>query len=101
RPRAALRSELVASHDLGTDARTPLAGECIVHAGAPSWLALHLVEAARGEEPFMEPATGVSEGCFKTLALAGAETVKRNREVVDPNAWHVGSSEVGASPGLM
>jgi hypothetical protein len=34
----------------------------------------------------MEPGTGVPEGCFETLALARAETVERNREVVDPNA---------------
>src|SRR5260370_19599433 len=78
-PRAALGPELVASHDLGPDARAPFAGEGVVHARAPSWLALHLVEAARGEEPFMEPGTGVSEGCFETLALAGTETVERNR----------------------
>ncbi len=33
----------------------------------------------------MERGTGVSEGCFETLALAAAETVERNREVVDPD----------------
>src|SRR3979411_1673912 len=74
-PRAALGPELVASHDLGPDARAPVAGEGIVHAAAPSWLALHLVEAARGEEPSMEPGAGVSERCFETLTLAGAEPV--------------------------
>jgi len=52
----------------------------------PPLATLHLVEAAGREEPFMEAATGVPEGCFETLALAGAETVERNREVVDPNA---------------
>src|SRR5437764_5015018 len=72
-PRAALGPELVASHDLGPDARAPVAGEGVVHSRAPSRLALHVAEAARGEEPLMEPGTGVSEGCFETLALAGAE----------------------------
>src|SRR5437660_6431950 len=75
-PRAPLGPKLVASHDLGPDARAPVAGEGVVHAGAPSRLALHLVEAARGEEPSMEPATSVSEGCFETLAVTGAETVE-------------------------
>jgi len=28
----------------------------------------------------------VPEGCFETLTVTGAETVERNREVVDPNA---------------
>src|SRR3979411_851496 len=81
-PRAALGPELVAPHDLGPDARAPVAGEGVVHAGAPSRLALHLVEAAGGEEPFMEPGTGVSEGCFETLAVARAETVRRNKKAV-------------------
>jgi hypothetical protein len=85
-PRAAVGRELVASHDLGPDARAPVAGEGVVHAGAASWLALHLLEAARGKEPFMECGPRVSEGCFETLALTGAEAVERNREVVDPNA---------------
>src|ERR1700676_4901068 len=84
-PRAALGPELVASHDLGPDAWAPVAGEGVVHAGAPSRLALHLAEAACGEEPLMQPGPVVSEGCFETLTLAGAETVERNREVVDPS----------------
>src|SRR5205807_3317141 len=84
-PRAALGPELVASHDLCADAWTPFASEGVIDAGTSAPLALHLVEATGGEEPFVEPASGVSEGCFETLALAGAETVERNREVVDPN----------------
>src|SRR5258708_6317427 len=85
-PRAALRPKLVSSHDLGPDARAPVAGEGVVRAGAASWLALHHVEAPRREEPFMEPGTSVSEGCFEALAVTGAEPVERNREVVDSNA---------------
>ena len=84
-PRAALGSELVPAHDLGTDPRAPVAGEGVVDAGASPWPTLHLLECAGREEPFMERGTGVSEGCFETLALAGAETVERNREVVDPD----------------
>src|SRR5438132_12534356 len=88
-PRAALGPKLVASHDLGPDARAPVAGEGVVHAGAASWLALHHVEAPRGEEPFMAPGTSVSEGCFETLAVTAADTVERNRGVVDAQPRHV------------
>src|SRR5437764_14978009 len=81
-PRAALGPELVASHDLGPDAPAPVASEAAVHAAPPSWLARHLLAAARGEEPFMEPGTGVSEGCRGTSPPAAAATGQRNRETV-------------------
>jgi hypothetical protein len=75
-PRAALWSELVAAHDLGSDAGTPGAGEGIVGAGAPTRLAVHGAERAGGDEPLHEPAIGVSEGLFEGLPLTGAETVE-------------------------
>ena len=86
-PPAPLGPELVPAHDLRTDAGAPVAGEGIVDAGA-ACLALHLLEGAGGEEPFGEPVAGMPEGRFEALALPGAETVKRNREIVDPNTRH-------------
>jgi hypothetical protein len=88
-PRSALRSELAPTHDLGTDAGAPAAGEGIVDPGSPTRIALRFIQAAEGarrEEPVVEPATGVPKGRLKALALAGAEAVERYGEVVDPNA---------------
>ena len=85
-PWASLGAELIAAHDLCADARAPVAGERVVDACASAWFPLHLPEGAGGEEPFVQPGTGVAEGRLATLALAGPEAVERNREVVDANA---------------
>ena len=85
-PRPALVSELIASHDLGADAGTPLTGKSIVDSGTSSIPSLYCMEGFRRKEPFVKPVAGMSEWCFVTLAVTGAEAVERNREVVDPNA---------------
>src|SRR5579859_5931156 len=84
-PRAALVAELVAAHDLRADARPPAAREGVVDAGAPALLAGHGAERAGGEEPLVQPGAGVAEGGFQALAVAGAEAVERNGEVVNAN----------------
>jgi hypothetical protein len=84
-PWAALRSELVAAHDLRPDPREPGAGEGVIDAGASAVLSLHLAEGAGGEEPCVQPVASVPEGRLATLAVAGTEAVQRNREVVDAN----------------
>src|SRR5581483_3887556 len=87
-PRASLGPELVAAHDLCADPLGPVAGEGIVDAGASVCFPLHLPEGPGGEEPLMQPGTGVPEGRLETLALTGPEAVERNREVVDANTGH-------------
>src|ERR1700704_3881375 len=71
-PRAALWSKFVAAHDLGTDARSPVAGEGFVDTGTSARLAMHLAERASVQEPVEEPASGMSEWLFEGLSLTGA-----------------------------
>ena len=73
---------------LGTDAPVPVACVGIVDASASNRTALAAMEATEGpggEEPFVEPSSGVSERRFEALSLTGAEAVQGHREVVDPN----------------
>jgi hypothetical protein len=87
-PRAALWSKLVAAHDLGTNACSPVAGEGLVGAAASTRLAVHLVVRTGSKESVQEPGSGVSEWLFEGLPFAGAKAVKRNRKVVNTNQWH-------------
>ena len=84
-PRAALVAELVAPHDLGANAGTPVAREGVVDAGGPACLALHGAKCPGGEEPLHQPGAGMPEGRLTGLVLAGAEAVERNGEVVNAN----------------
>src|ERR1700722_70556 len=88
RPRSPLRAGLVASHDLGADARLRGAGESVVDAGAASGLALHGVERAGLEEPVVQPDPRMPVRGIQALPLAGAEPVQRYREVVHPHSRH-------------
>src|SRR5262245_6438694 len=88
RPRAALRTELVATHDLRADAGTPLAGKGLVEAGASAGLSLHGVMRSSREEPLHQSALRVPEGRVKALALTSAKSVERDREVVDAHLRH-------------
>jgi hypothetical protein len=84
-PRAALWSKLVAAHDLGTNAYSPVAGEGLVGAVASTWLAVHLVVRAGSKESVQEPGSGVSEWLFEGLSFTGAKAVKRNGKVINTN----------------
>jgi hypothetical protein len=84
-PRAPLWSKLVAAHDLGSNAGSPVAGKGLVDASASARLAVHLTEGASAEEPVEEPGSGVSEWLFEGLSLTGTEAVERNGKVVNTN----------------
>jgi len=83
-PRAPLRAELVAPHDLRADPRRPVARDFVVDAGAAPGLAVYGPGGIGGEEPFQQAAFRVPEGRVDVLALTGAEPVQRDR--VDVNA---------------
>ena len=85
-PGTSLRSELVASHDLGADSWTPLTGEGVVDAKAASWFSVHLVERSRGEEPLHQPSSGVPEGLFQALPFAGRKAVEGDGKVMNASA---------------
>src|SRR5690348_11968248 len=74
-PGAAVRTELVPSHDLRADARVPVASKGVIDARGTAGLAVHGVEGAGGEEPPMQPVTGVTERSIEALPLAGAKPV--------------------------
>ncbi len=57
--------------------------EGVVDPAAAARLADHLVPPPCGEHPFVQPFAGVAERCLPSLTLTGAETVKRDGEVVD------------------
>src|SRR5579859_275695 len=77
-PRATLGSKLVPSHDLGPDARRPLAGEGVIDPSTSTRFALHLAKGSRRKEPLVEPHSSVSEGCFEVLTIAGTISVERD-----------------------
>jgi len=55
----------------------------VIDAAGAAGLAGHLVPPARDEHPFVQPFAGMAERCVEALTLAGAETVERDREVLD------------------
>jgi hypothetical protein len=83
--RAALWSKFVATHNLGADARSPVAGEGLVGSGASARLAVHLVVGAGSEESVEKSGSGVSERLIEGLSFTGAKAVERNSEVVNTN----------------
>jgi hypothetical protein len=87
-PGAALWSKLVAAHNLGTNAYSPVAGEGLVGAVASTRLAVHLVIRAGSKESVQEPASGVSEWLFEGLSFTGTKAVERNRKVMNTNLRH-------------
>jgi hypothetical protein len=76
-------AELVRPHDLGADSRSEPLRERVINPAAAAGLADHPVPPLRGEHPFVQPFAGVAERCLLSLTLTGAETVKRDGEVVD------------------
>src|SRR5207237_6195226 len=82
-PGATLVAELVASHDLDANPRSPLTGEGVVDATTAVWLALHLTEGPGSEEPLVQSVIRVPERCFEALPFPSTESVKAYGEVVD------------------
>src|SRR5260221_6807838 len=87
-PGAAVRTELVPSHDLRADAWAPVAGKGVIDARGTAGLAVHGVEGAGGEEPLMQPVTGVTERSIEALPFTGAKPIQRDREVVHAHQRH-------------
>lgn len=88
-PRPGLRSELLTSHDLGTDALAPQAGQCAVNADGGI---RHLVNAV--DPPAVEPSEEflcTADRLVVGDVPAGCEAVERDAEVVDPSAGQVDS----------
>src|SRR5438270_6688204 len=90
-PRATLRPELVAAHDLGTDVSREVASEVVVQPSGSAGLGS--VRPARGGErprgqvgreagDATTSAVGMSEGRLEALAFASAEPVHRHAEVL-------------------
>jgi hypothetical protein len=71
-------AELSGTHDLGTDPGIELPCEEVVDPAATAGL-----PPPGGEHPFVQPVPGVTEMCVVALALAGAEAVERDGEVLD------------------
>jgi hypothetical protein len=87
-PRAALRVELVAPHDLRSDALTPRGAQHPFRAGRDLRLPVD-AEQHSAVEPLHQCAPRVPERLLPALALAGAEPVERDREVVYSGARRV------------
>src|ERR1700674_5856142 len=86
-PGALKRAKFPPPHDFDADALAPCGRESVINPGGAG-LALHRLEGARREEPFMQAVTRVAEGRIGALAGTGAEAIERHREVVHPNALH-------------
>ena len=77
-------AELPGAHDLGADPRSELPQEGIVDAAGAAGLADRLVPPPGDEHPFVQPVAGVAERCIVAQTFAGAETVERDGEELDP-----------------
>src|ERR1700674_2946668 len=86
-PGALKRAKFPPPHDFDADALAPCGRESVINAGGAG-LALHRLEGASREEPFMQAVTRVDEGRIGALAGTGDEAIERPREVVHPNALH-------------
>src|SRR5258708_18808709 len=86
-PGALKRAKLPPPHGFDAGAVAPCGRESVINAGGAG-LALHRLEGARREEPFMQAVTRVAEGRIGALAGTGAEAIERHREVVHPNPLH-------------
>src|SRR5260370_33326441 len=86
-PGADKRATVPPRHDFDADAIAPCGCESVINAGGAG-LALHRLEGARREEPFMQAVARVAEGRIGALAGTGAEAIERHREVVHPNPLH-------------
>ena len=87
-PRAGLRAELAAAHDLGTEAMAMALGERVVDPRRSTGTAEHRAPEPGGEHPLVETMAGVTERRLERDAVAGPEPVQRDREVVDTDLGH-------------
>src|SRR5919204_1618785 len=76
-------AELQRPHDLGADPRSVQPREGIVETTDAPRLAGHLVKPRGGDQPLVQPVASVAERCLQAQTLARAETVERDREVMD------------------
>src|SRR5258708_24537747 len=86
-PGALKRAKFPPPHDFDADALAPCGRESVINAGGAG-LALHRLEGARREEPFMQAVTRVAQGRIRALAGPRAETIQRHRGVVHPYPLH-------------
>src|SRR5260370_18739654 len=82
-PGALKRAKFPPPHDFDADALAPCGRESVIYAGGAG-LALHRLEGARREEPFMQAVTRVAEGRLGALAPTRAAALDRPREVRPP-----------------
>src|SRR3712207_3725008 len=92
-PRTSLRrAELAPAHDLRADVEAVPSGEGVVDTRAATGLADHRAPESGGEHPLVQPLPGVPERGVEREAVAGAEPVERDREVVHADLGHATSS---------
>ena len=94
-PGACLGTELPTAHDLRTEPEVDPLCERVVNTDAAAFLADHRVPEAGGEVPLVEAVAGVAERSVEREALAGAEPVEGDREVVDTDLGHGGLRGAG------
>src|SRR5260370_2685064 len=86
-PGALKRAKFPPPHDFDADALAPCGRESVINAGGAG-LALHRLEGARREEPFMQAATRAARGRIGAFGRSGSETIEPHREDVPPNPRH-------------
>src|SRR5260370_37464760 len=82
-PGALKRAKFPPPHDFDADALAPCGRESVIYAGGAG-LALHRLEGARREEPFMQAVTRVADGRARAWAGTRGQTLVGNRESVRP-----------------
>jgi hypothetical protein len=88
-PRPTLRrAELAPAHDLGADVENVLLGEGVVDTRAATSFANHRAPESGGEHPLVQTLPGVPERGLERETVAGAESVKRDREVMHADLGH-------------
>src|SRR5258708_35670749 len=86
-PGALKRAKFPPPHDFDADALAPCGRESVINAGGAG-LALHRLEGARREEPFMQAVTRGAERGNRALAGTGAGAHEAHKGGVDPKPAH-------------
>ena len=82
------RAELPPAHDLGADGEAVPLSEGVVDPRAATGLAGRRAPPPGGEHPLVQPLPGVPERGVEREAVAGAEPIERDREVVHVDLGH-------------